>query len=729
MRTQSTNFWTPPHIVKRQSVERSLTHHKQGSPNNPRPLNKNNSDQSHLTYDSPHPNNQGQSLSSQQSIISIHSDITSHLTSTSPPNHKTNTKNTLKNRIDETLQPLKNFVESLPFFLRSSSQETALVLLNCADEITRRQDKVDLFEQDPHYIPASARFKYTLTSSKLLTNDQVFLDASAKCTDLIKHTQNEIRKHTLTVVKREVWAAKKELLNQFIHHGLTITRMLLIKDKTSNKYLHFSHDFSDNYISKVAFYNYIFDDSPKLSRYLHTNLETITTHIQTHQTMSQDPYHLDDTTTISSQTTTENIPTTTFTTHQTNNQNNKQTTDTSHPHTSHSTKPPPANLTTNYSTPPKHQLDNSKPTHMPSDNTTHSLEYAQLPPLPTPQDPKTTSITQHNTNVNINVNQASQPTASNNHHNNNSVSITSHTTIQNNPYTTPTPKNRQTNFTPKIINPYKTNLNNTNTTTTNEHNKIITPNNPRNDTQSDNQNTTTTQQRPPNTNTPNKQTITDDNNDEEEQRIGLQDLLDLFDNPNPSRDITLETFANHPQLKTLTNGIKLQLLKILPNLTYLFFEQRQETTQNKAGENAALIWYEKQRTKTATEQVAMALDTQNENGAYPLLSELITDTINKKLNETTPNLTKNIERHLTKNSQGQTNDRTVKPPLQHTGHPPVQQQKNSRKPSQKQTSIITWDDYLANKHKKQQQHKNRTNRKAQQRNAKWNPPNHNKRRK
>ena len=384
---------------------------------------------------------------------------------------------------------------------------------------------------------------------------------------------------------------------------------------------------------------------------------------------------------------------------------------------------------------------------MPSDDTTQSHEYAQLPPLPTPQDPKTTSITQHNTNVNINVNQASQPTTSNNHHNNNSVSITNNTTIQTNPYTTPTSKNRQTNFTTKIANPYKNNSNNNNTKTANEHNKIITPNNLHNDTQTNNQNTTTTQQRTPNTNildkhpTPNphqnqQQSTTEDSNDEDEQRIGLQDLLDLFDNPNPSRDITLETFANHPQLKTLTNGIKLQLLKILPNLTYLFFEQRQETTQNKAGENAALIWYEKQRTKTATEQVAMALDTQTETGAYPLLSELITDTINKKLADTTPNLTKTIEHHLTKNLQGQTNDRIAKPPPQHTGHTPAQQQQNFRKPPQKQTPttsknpnlIITWDDYLANKHKKQQQHKNRTNHKAQQRNAKWNPPNHNKRR-
>ena len=206
MRTQSTNFWTPPHIVKKQFDGQSLFPNRD-RPNTTHPP-THNSDQSRSSYDSSHQHNLNQSTqsqTSQQSIITIHSNNSANPT----PKPHNSQKNTLKNRINDTIQPLKDFVESLPFFLRSSSQETALVLLNCADEITRCQDKVDLFEQDPHYIPASARFKYTLTSSKLLINDHIYLEASAKCLDLIKNTQTEIRKHTLTVVRREVWAAKK----------------------------------------------------------------------------------------------------------------------------------------------------------------------------------------------------------------------------------------------------------------------------------------------------------------------------------------------------------------------------------------------------------------------------------------------------------------------------------------------------------------------------------------
>ena len=715
MRTQSKNFWTPPHIVKQQSEGTSPSSNRD-RPNNTPHLSTHTSDQSNPSYDSSHPHNfnhSTQSTTSQQSIITIHSDNSSK----SPPKTQ---KNTLKDRINDTLQPLKDFVESLPFFLQSSSQETALVLLNCADEITRRRDKVDLFENDPHYIPASARFKYTLTCSKLLTNDHIFLEASTKCLDLIKNMQTEIRKHTLTVVRREVWAAKNELLKQFITHGLTITRMLLIKEKTSNKFLYSTHDIPDNYISKVAFYKYIFDDSPKLSTYLHTNLDTITTHLQTHQTMSQDPYNLDDSTTLSSHPHSQPILNDTQLPDAHNDNPDSHTNSTKNTNkNTHHTPTKPSHSTNNTTSDTTHT---TPPTPSPN-GTTQSPEHAQLPPLPPNHTPTTTSIV-NKTNVNINVNQAFQQNASHNNHNNNSMSLSNHqSTAHNNPYATPTQKSRNTTFTPKIANPYKNKTKTTHTTDTNQqntpstHQTIITPNYKNNNNTNPTTMHSSTQQH----------STTDANNEnsDEEQRIGLQDLLDLFDNPNPSRDITLETFPNHPQLQTLTNGIKLQLLNLLPHLTYKFFEQRQEKTQTKAGEDAALIWYEQQRTKTATEQVATALDSQPNNPPYPLLTEIIHDTVNKKVAATCPRLAKTVEKKLTKNFHGRATDQVVRPTTYTVNHTQTQRNNQTKTSpnTNNPTSIITWRDYLSNKQKKQQLHNKRTNRKNQNRNAKWNPPN------
>ena len=342
--------------------------------------------------------------------------------------------------------------------------------------------------------------------------------------------------------------------------------MLLIKEKTSNKYLYPTHNLSDNYNSKVALYKYIFEDSPKLSKYLHTNLNTITKRLQTHQTMSQDPYNLDDSTTISShphsqttinETKSPDPPTNNDTnTNKTQNKNKNPTTNNQHHPTIPHNQNKHTHQETTSSTPPS------------TDDTTQSPEYAQLPPLPPQQNTTTTSIV-HNTNVNINVNQTFQQNAAHTHHKNNSTSLSNNNSnTHNNPYSTPTQKSRNTTITPKITNPYKNKTKPTQMNKTPPTNqKVVTPTN----------NIVSTNNKKQQNDTTN---IGNDNH-EEDQHIGLQDFLDLFDNTNPSRDITLETFPNYPQLQTLTNGIKIQLLNLLPNLTYKFFEQCQEKHRQK----------------------------------------------------------------------------------------------------------------------------------------------------
>ena len=139
-------------------------------------------------------------------------------TDTHPNKEKTTTNSNYIERKDDILQPLKTFVESLPSFLQSSTQETALVLLNCTDELDRRSEMAKFFRQDSSYIPISARIKYNLTSSELLCNDHIYLENAAKCATVVDITQNLVRKYTFNVVQREVWAAKQHLICKYIKH-------------------------------------------------------------------------------------------------------------------------------------------------------------------------------------------------------------------------------------------------------------------------------------------------------------------------------------------------------------------------------------------------------------------------------------------------------------------------------------------------------------------------------
>ena len=289
----------------------------------------------------------------------------------------------------------KLFVESLPPFLQSSTQETALVLLHCTDEFDRRREMVVFFRQDPSYIPISARIKHKLTSSELLQHVHIYLENSSNCAKVVELTQKLLRKYTFNVVRREVWAAKHNLLHKYIEHGLTVTQMLIVFEKIQQKNKYSLIPYTDGYLSKVAFYNYIFSDITHISKYLDFNLNEITTQLQYRKNLTQESN------TSSNPHSIKHIPSTIT------NENNPTPTD-------------PQELTQEFD----YNADNDNETN--SSHTTSNSptpDEAQLPPLPPsppiipaepPSIPKHSNINTTNININVNNNRTSENSSNTN---------------------------------------------------------------------------------------------------------------------------------------------------------------------------------------------------------------------------------------------------------------------------------------------------------------------------
>ena len=239
--------WTPPDIVK-QHQKGNPTYSYRNQQNCPNSSSQNQYDTGSPTSKKYHSFQLTKTAHHNQiqNPTPHHTKTTTNITTTTnttnhnnSPHHQTPPKNKNKpnyiDRKDDILLPLKTFVESLPSFLQSSTQETALVLLHCTDEYDRRREMAEFFRQDPSYIPISARIKHKLTSSELLQHDHIYLENSSNCAKVVELTQKLLRKYTFNVVRREVWAAKHNLLHKYIKHGLTVTQMLIVFEKIQQK--------------------------------------------------------------------------------------------------------------------------------------------------------------------------------------------------------------------------------------------------------------------------------------------------------------------------------------------------------------------------------------------------------------------------------------------------------------------------------------------------------------
>ena len=128
-------------------------------------------------------------------------------------------------RREKILASIKQFVESLPFLLHQSWNDMSIVLLNCADEHIRCTETASKFGTNQNYIPLSAQFKHTLTSSKLLTTDTVYHKLSESCTEAVLKMQHTVRTNMVTLQKHQVYAARLQHQYKYIHHTLLITHM------------------------------------------------------------------------------------------------------------------------------------------------------------------------------------------------------------------------------------------------------------------------------------------------------------------------------------------------------------------------------------------------------------------------------------------------------------------------------------------------------------------------
>ena len=739
-RATANNFkWTPPNVVKRQQRDDPYGHYNNRyCQNNTPPKTYNNAVlRTSDKYHSPtsHTNHTTATTPTQNHH---HNNLNKNKTNNKNNNNKTNKLNTKTpsnylQRKDDILEPLKNVVESLPSFLQSSTQETALVLLNCTDEYERRSEMADFFRQDPSYIPISARIKYNLTASEHLRTDHVYLENARKCEKVVHIAQKLLRKYTFNVVQREVWAAQQHLLHKYIEHGLTVTQMILVFEKFKQKNKYTRIPYTDGYLAKVAFYNYIFTDINNITTYLNCDLNQLVDLLQNRKNLSQEYTTNDDANT--QKTTAEKSSTST---NETFTQNLNSTFD--------------------------YESDNTHPNHTsptPSDEDT-SPEEAQLPPLPPP--PKTNLNNQpsvsNNTNINtthinINVTNNNNDTDSSHHNTTNFTTNAPTTTLRET-----TTKQKQTTST--IINPYATEYKykafpTPQKTTTNPTNKnTITPN----DKTQTNPTTNHAIQPPTQTDTDPLAAYETMENDETAALTELQKLMENHINSNPiddntqqsntdsnhttgntDRDITLETFYTHPPAAELTNKVTEELQNILPKITHNFNSQRKSIDTQEEAANAALAWYHQTRTKQATENVAQAIAEQPSTPSKTL-QELIDESINKSITKTSNKIAKTVEKQIRKKSSGPTPDQGQKAKQTSTGPSST---KNIAKPSStpsphssttnsqdllqttntppNPSKLITWDDYLKHKHHKTQRMKMRNKRQSQNaRNAKWQKP-------
>ena len=391
---------------------------------------------------------------------------------------------------------------------------------------------------------------------------------------------------------------------------------------------------------------------------------------------------------------------------------------------------------------------------------TYATEHAQLPPLPPlpptpPPQPKDPPSVLNNANINtanININ------LSTNHHVNTSNNNTSHLSSKK-PNTTNIDHNNTTKMhTTTIVNPYaKPNKNTTNPQVTPI--KLNTKNNNTN-------NTTTTIHQTNEPPIPSSQSTNDTDENENQALEELRKMLDdhvnntnnnehtpstqtsrsslMQDNPHSNRDITLETFYQYPPAAELTTKVTEELTKILPKLTHNFNSKRKSIECEEEAANAALAWYHRIKTKTATEAVATAID-QQPIATPQTIQELIDDSITKSISKTSNQIVKTVEKQIRKKSSGLTHDQGRKAKHTYTGpdsndttnktsmtpSTPNSETTTSTQPHSqalltttqpKPSNLITWDDYLNNKRRKTQKMKwrnqsNNHNRNA--RNAKW----------
>ena len=584
----------------------------------------------------------------------------------------------------------------------------------------------EFFRQDPSYIPISARIKYNLTSSELLRNDRVYLENATKCASVIDTTQKLLRKYTFHVVQREVWAAKQHLLRKYIDHGLTVTQMILVYERFQQKNKYSLIPYTDGYLAKVAFYNYIFTDLNNITQYLNCDFNQLTNLLQIRKNLSQGSNG----------------------TRNTTNSHNLNDKNLPHNTTTHTQDLTPAF---------DYESDNASHTKTPTTTTqeTPSPEAAQLPqlppsPQPEPKDPPSVlnNANINTANININVTNNSNDKDISNHNTTNFMNNSPANTFHK---TTTTPKNT----TPTIYNPYTKDY---------QYKSLSTPR--AKSTQSIAINNTITPNEKPIAKTQTKPTNQPKSTNDSDESAALDELRKLMDEHIESdstfnetqdsntestsqveyidRDITLETFYQYPVAAELTNKVTEELKNILPKITHNFNNKRKILDTEEEAANAALAWYHQVRTKNATENVAKAIEEKTETPSKTI-QELIDDSINKSIMKTSNKIAKSVEQQIRKKSSGPTRDQrgqavptstgqdsrnninqqssTLSTPSSNTTTPQSQDLLNTTTTPPNPSKIITWDDYLRHKHRKTQRMKTRNKRINQNaKNAKWKPP-------
>ena len=179
---------------------------------------------------------------------------------TVPPkkSKKANSKNDIVSvHYKEQLKNLEPTLATLPKFMQKDTRDFALILLTQRNVIQHKVNVVKKFDDNPDFIPASARFKFTLTCCTDLKDDASQESDAEEIRQGIENLQLLIRDKTRNTVEREIQVLKIKLVNEtFIFLFKTMkTGFILFKALFPN--LKFNK--SDNAIVKTGIVRY-FDD-------------------------------------------------------------------------------------------------------------------------------------------------------------------------------------------------------------------------------------------------------------------------------------------------------------------------------------------------------------------------------------------------------------------------------------------------------------------------------------
>jgi len=186
-------------------------------------------------------------------------------------------KDGLSKSFTELLKQIEPVLATQPKYMHGSTREFALSMLTHHNTITHKVSVLKKFNTRPEYIPASARFKFTLTCCADLINDTDYQAAANEIQRDIESLQQKIRDKTKNIVEIEINVLKKKFIKEAFNWCMRVMKSALIYFKDNNTNINFNK--SDNSIIKSGIIQYFSEQKhDEYCRYFAISRNDLITH-------------------------------------------------------------------------------------------------------------------------------------------------------------------------------------------------------------------------------------------------------------------------------------------------------------------------------------------------------------------------------------------------------------------------------------------------------------------